>query len=162
MYIVRKAEKGDVEAVYALWRELSRDQMGKDYCYEGGLEFNFPGCRKQIEESVSSDDCGLFVACLETGEIMGFIEAWVICSDFMVNNPDAGYIVHYYVRESARGGAFDSFSMLHRLYRAAEKWLRDQGKKMVIADAFYHNDRIVKLLRLEKVYPYRVRMVEKI
>lgn len=162
MYIVREAGKGDIDAVYALWRELSRDQMGKDYCYEGGLEFNNPACRKQIEDSINSKDSGVFVACMESGEIAGFIEVWANCSEFMVFNPNAGYIVHYYVRENARGGAFDSFSMLHRLYRAAEEWLKRRGKEMVIADAFYHNDRIVSLLKLEKVYPYRVRMVERI
>ena len=162
MYIVREAEKNDIDAVYALWRELARDQMGKDYCYEGSLDFNFPGCRKQIEDAVNSENCGLFVSCMDSGEVMGFIEAWIICSEYMVNNPDAGYIVHYYVRESARGGAFDSFAMLHRLYKHAEAWLKERGKKLVIADAFYHNDRIVSILKLEKVYPYRVRMVEKI
>lgn len=162
MHIVREAQRGDIDAVYALWQELARDQMGKDCYYEGGLEFNFPGCRKQIEDAVNSKDCGMFVACTDTGEIVGFIEAWILCSDFMVNNPEAGYIVHYYVSESARGGAFDSLAMLHRLYKRAESWLIEKGKKYVIADAYYHNDRIISLLKAEKVFPYRVRMVEKI
>lgn len=157
-FSIREANLNDLERIVELWRKLSIDQLSKDKYYRGSLEFN--SGYNQMKDSILNNDCGMFVVEYKN-EVQGFIEVWINRHDFNLMRDDCGYIVHYYVDNKARNVRF-IFGVITRLYKAVEDWLRMKGKAYVISDAFEHNQRIIRLLRREKVYIYKTRMVREI
>lgn len=157
--VVREAKLSDLDDIVEMWRELSVDQLGKDQFYKGSLEFK--SGERQIEQSIISEKCGLFVAECD-GEIQGFIEAWTDRNEFKLNhNNNYAYIVHYYIRPEGRNMK-NIIAIIFRLYRVAEEWAILKGKDYVISDAFEHNTRIVRFLKKVGVSKYKTRMVREI
>ncbi|MCR1934565.1 N-acetyltransferase family protein [Clostridium tepidum] len=157
-FIVREAKLSDLDDVLELWRELSIDQLGKDSYYKGSLEFNCGS--KQIKESITNDNCGVFVAEYDN-EIHGFVEVWINRNDFLLQHNDNAYILHYYINEEGRN-VNNIYGIICKLYRAAEEWGISKGKSYIIADAFEHNQRILTFLKRMKLCNYKNRMVKEI
>jgi hypothetical protein len=157
-FAIREAELSDLEDIVELWKDLSADQLGKDKYYKGSLEFN--GGHKQIKNSILSDDCGIFVVEYDN-RIQGFIEVWINNDSFQLQNNDCAYILHYYVNQNSRKIG-NIFAVITRLYKVAENFAKLKGKSYVIADAFEHNQRIIRLLKIEEMFKYKTRMVREI
>ena len=157
-FIIRKAEMADLNEIVRLWEELSADQLGKDKYYKGSMEFK--NGDEQIKKSILSDDCGIFVVEYNS-RIQGFIEAWVNNDSFELQNNNNAYILHYYINENSRKVG-NIFAIVTRLYKTAENWAKAKGKSYIVADAFEHNQRIIRYLKREGVLKYKTRMVREL
>lgn len=155
---VREAVLDDLEEIVELWRQLSKGQLSKDPYYKGALEFN--GGYNQLRRSVESSDCGIFIIENE-GKIQGFIEVWSKTSSYQMEHNNCAYIVHC-IFDNQTKGRESVFHMAACLYRAAEKWAADSGKKYLTADVFEHNKIVAMLLKRVGIEPFKVRMVRKI
>jgi RimJ/RimL family protein N-acetyltransferase len=141
-YRIREAGLRDLEAINALWRQLSYDQLSKDEYYTGN--FDFEGNEAQIRNSLESTECAIFVAEIER-RIVGYAEVWLYNKDFHFFIDDYAYVLHFFVEPAARPQR-GIWSLVYRLYQACERWAITQGRKYLIADAFTHNQRIMRIM----------------
>lgn len=155
---VREAKIEDLEEVVDLWRTLSAGQLGKDPYYRGSIEFN--SGHKQLQNSIESSDCGIFVIEYE-GRIQGFIEVWKQTESYQIEKERCAYIVHC-IYDNQYKKSNQAFHVVACLYRAAENWAIENGMEYLTADVFEHNKMVAKFLGRADVLPYKYRMVRKI
>jgi GNAT superfamily N-acetyltransferase len=155
-YEIRKADINDLQEIYALWRKLSYDQLSKDQYYEG--DFDFEGNEGELKTALTSKDCAIFVAMVD-GVICGYSEVWLYHKDLHFFIDDYAYVLHFYVDVAARKQRV-IWSLVHGLYQACEVWAVSQGRKYIIADAFYHNQRIMRIMERFGMTLYRSRFVK--
>ncbi|MEO3947849.1 GNAT family N-acetyltransferase [Gorillibacterium sp. CAU 1737] len=151
-FAIRTAVPDDLPLVAELWRKLSIDQLSKDPYYRGSFEFS--SGEEQFYEALRNTDCRIFMA-EENGAVIGFIEIWLYPGDFYFFADDYAYILHLYVEETER-----SFKTAFRLYKAAEEWAMEKGRRYLAADVFSHNQKVVKLLEHVGLSIYRTRLVK--
>lgn len=155
---IRPATLDDLDSVVDLWKQLSKDQLGKDEYYRGSMEFE--GGNEQFTKSLTDDNCQIHL--LETDDkVTGFVETWLYPSDFHFYVDDYAYILHYYIEPDARKG-LENARMVRGLFKAAESWAKEQGRDYIVADVFYHNERVQKLLQFVGLEVYRTRLAKKI
>jgi hypothetical protein len=155
-YTIRQADLDDLTAVNDLWRKLSCDQLSKDRYYRG--DFNFEGNEGEIRTALTSPDCAVFVA-EAGGTVMGYSEVWLYNKDFHFFIDDYAYVMHFYVDVAARKQS-GIWGLVHGLYQACEDWAAARGRQYIIADAFYHNERIMRIMERFGMRLYRSRFVK--
>jgi ribosomal protein S18 acetylase RimI-like enzyme len=153
---VREANLSDLNNVLEMLRDLGIDQLGKDDFYKGSLDFNFD--ENQIKNSIINKKCGLFVA-EHDEKVQGFIEVRIDVNNFKFEHNNYAYIVNLYVKPESRNnnGIYSS-----NLYKAAENWSVSKGRDFIIADAFAHNKKIVRILDRFRFSKYKTLMVREI
>ncbi|MBS5953803.1 MAG: GNAT family N-acetyltransferase [Paraclostridium bifermentans] len=153
---VREANLSDLDDILEMLRNLGIDQLGKDDFYKGSLEFNFnENC---IKNSIINEKCGLFVA--EYNEkVQGFIEVRIDVNNFKFEHNNYAYIVNLYVKPESRNNKGICSS---NLYKAAENWAVSKERDFIIADAFDHNKKIVRILNKFEFSKYKTLMVREI
>jgi hypothetical protein len=155
-YKIRQAGLSDLDAVNDLWRKLSYDQLSKDCYYRG--DFNFEGNEDEIRTALTSQDCAIFVAAAD-GVVVGYSEVWLYNKDFHFFIDDYAYIMHFYVEVAARKQS-GIWGLVRGLYQACEDWAAARGRKYIIADAFYHNQRIMRIMERFGMRLYRSRFIK--
>ena len=146
-YLIRVANINDLDSIVKLWEKLSIDQMSKDPYYKGDLVFS--GGYSQFKQALNSDNCCIFVA--EVNNIViGFIEVWLYQKDF-----------YFFIDPDARRSK-NILSIIYNLFEAALNWALEKGSRYIIADAFAHNIRIMKLLERVGFESYRIRYVKEL
>ena len=155
-YRIRQADHKDLQAINALWCQLSSDQLGKDEYYQDNLEFN--GNEGEIKEALASPKCAIFVAEVD-GVVVGFSEVWLYNKDFHFFIADYAYVLHLYVDTSVRKKSF-IWGLVNALYQACESWAVSQGRKYLVADIFSHNQRVMKFAARWGLKNYRSRFVK--
>ncbi|ADD01713.1 GCN5-related N-acetyltransferase [Thermoanaerobacter italicus Ab9] len=157
-YLIRVANINDLDSIVKLWEKLSIDQMSKDPYYKGDLVFS--GGYSQFKQALNSDNCCIFVA--EVNNIViGFIEVWLYQKDFYFFIDDYAYILHFFIDPDARRSE-NILSIIYNLFEAALNWAIEKGSQYIIADAFAHNIRIMKLLEKVGFESYRIRYVKEL
>jgi len=153
---VREANLSDLNNVLEMLRDLGIDQLGKDDFYKGSLDFNFD--ENQIKNSIMNEKCGLFVAEYDE-KVQGFIEVRIDVNNFKFEHNNYAYIVNLYVKpESRNNNGICSSS----LYKAAENWSVSKKRDFIIADAFAHNKKIVRIIKRFGFSKYKSLMVREI
>jgi GNAT superfamily N-acetyltransferase len=155
-YRIRQAGRNDLQAINALWCQLSVDQLSKDEYYQDDLEF--AGNEGQIAEALASPECAIFVAEVD-GVVVGFSEVWLYNRDFHFFIADYAYMLHLYVDTSVRKRSF-IWGLVNALYRVCESWAVAHGQKYLVADIFSHNQRVMKFAARWGLKNYRSRFVK--
>jgi RimJ/RimL family protein N-acetyltransferase len=155
-YLIREADLQDLEAITALWRQLSYDQLSKDEYYTG--DFDFEGNEETIQNALDSRECAIFVAVVDQ-RIVGYAEVWLYNKDFHFFIADYAYVLHFFVEPAVRRQR-SIWSLVYRLYDACERWATARGRKYLVADAFAHNQRIMRIMERLGLKNYRSRFVK--
>jgi GNAT superfamily N-acetyltransferase len=157
-YRIREAGLRDLEAVNALWQQLSYDQLSKDEYYTGN--FDFEDNEAQIRNALASEECAIFVAEIER-RIVGYAEVWLYNQDFHFFIDDYAYVLHFFVEPAVRHQR-SIWSLVYRLYQSCERWAIMRGRKYLVADAFAHNQRIMRIMERLELKIYRSRFVKRL
>lgn len=155
---IRKATLSDLNKVVELWQKLFVDQMARDPYFKGSLVAK--GGEKQFTDALTDQNCCIFLAEVD-GSIVGFIEVWLYNRDFYFFVDDYAYILHFFIDEGVRHDR-RIISINDRLFKAAEEWAIQKGRKYISADVFGFNQRVITLLEFVGLKIYRSRLVMEI
>ncbi|KEI12496.1 hypothetical protein Z959_04150 [Clostridium novyi B str. ATCC 27606] len=158
-YIIREANKNDIQEIINLWYELTlflnsqRDSEFKQELFDLKKESR----KVHYDYVFNSDKHNVFLLEVDD-EIVGFIELCINSKDFNFHLDTYGYIAYFYVKQGYRIA-----NIMCNLYQVGEKWLIKNNIKYICSDVNGENTLSQKLQEnLFSLKPFKIRMAKNI
>ncbi len=116
--------------------------------------------KERYHRFLQNENCHIFIAELDS-RLVGFIEVWLYEKNSNFSADKYGYISNFYIDEQTRKFK-QIYSIMNRLYKSAEQWVKLNGYKYLVADAYSANETVLTLFRRVGLMPYRVRVAKKL
>ena len=124
MPVIRRAERGDIQSVAALWLQMMREHQSRDSRFELGNDAE-TAYSQQLGEMMEVPDNAVFVAD-DNGHLTGYIFAMILPNPPVFSRDRYGFVAEMVVDCDCRRSGTGK-----ELWERAIRWFRRKGVKNV-------------------------------